>query len=70
MARPRKDPTDPKWADVEIKPGPIVEVPAPNNDDQLLATLMAGFIARGGPISYDAMLRQSRELVEMIKNRS
>lgn len=67
MARPRKDPTDPKWADEVLKPGPIVVVPTPNNDDLLLATLMAGFIARGGPISYDAMLRQSRELVEMIR---
>ena len=67
MARPRKDPFDPKWADDEIKPGPLVQVPAVNNDDLMVAMLMAGYIARGGPISHETMLRQARELVEMIK---
>lgn len=75
MARPRKDPSDPKWAAENV--GTSEQVPAgcatcscntSNDNGQLmLAVLMAGFLARGGPISYDTMLRQAKELVEMIK---
>lgn len=64
MARPRKDPFDPKWQEPEAV-APAATPPA--NDDLMVAMLMAGYIARGGPISHETMLRQARELVEMIK---
>ena len=65
MARPRKDPFDPKWQEPEAVVAPATTPPA--NDDLMVAMLMAGYIARGGPISHETMLRQARELVEMIK---
>lgn len=64
MARPRKDPFDPKWQEPEAV---VVPAATPNYDDLMLAMLMAGYIARGGPIGHETMLRQARELVEMIK---
>lgn len=41
--------------------------PAATNDDLMVAVLMAGYIARGGPLSHDMMLRQARELIALIK---
>lgn len=92
MARPRKNPDDPKWttkeevlADIQ-NVGTSVEPPTAckrcgqqrpadihtcspqlGNDDLMVAVLMAGYIARGGPLSHETMLRQARELVATIK---
>lgn len=87
MARPRKNPDDPKWKSVDNVLADIQNVgssekvptnckacggkckpaPAVGDNDLMVAVLMAGYIARGGPISHDMMLRQTRELVALIK---
>ena len=89
MARPRKDPNDPKWAvrqDAVPNVGISEEVPTNckrcgqqrpadihtcspqvGNDALMVAVLMAGYIARGGGVGHDMMLKQARELVDVIK---
>jgi hypothetical protein len=41
-----------------------------SNDELMAAVLMAGYIARGGPLSHEVMLRQARELIALIKGGS
>jgi hypothetical protein len=59
MARPRKDPTDPKWA--EFKPGPVVAVPhaTPNPWQMYFAAALTGLIARGGA-SMESMIKTAK----------
>ena len=79
MARPRKNPEDPKWTVQNVGSsedvptgckacgGACSPAPAVGNDEMMVAVLMAGYIARGGPIGHEQMLRQARELIALIK---
>jgi hypothetical protein len=60
MARPRKNPDDPKWQNV----GTYEEVPT--NDVKLIlySVSLAGVIAQGKPVSHEQAARSAMEYAE------